>query len=169
MPLAREAQAISRAASGVFAGREGMRAVLSFPSFHPDVRSMKFFLYFLLFIPSVSWADQDSDFLSARDAFRAGNSARLATLAARLEDSPLEPYVTYYQLRLRWDAKSIAPIKAFLAREEDTPIIDQFRGEWLKHLAMKQALGRVRRRISEPHQHRCGADLLCTAMAAQDG
>jgi len=99
---------------------------------------MKFSLFFLLLIPSLSWADQDSDFLSAREAFRAGNLARLETLAARLQNSPLEPYLTYYQLRARWDAKNPPPIKAFLARVEDTPIIDQFRGEWLKHLAKKQ-------------------------------
>ena len=152
-------------AAGAFAGREGMRAVLSFPWFHPDVRSMKFFLYFLLFIPLVSWADQDSDFLSARDAFRAGNGARLAMLAARLKDSPLEPYVTYYQLRLHWDDKDNTPIRVFLAREEDTPVIDQFRVEWLKHLAMKQRWEEFTTGYS--HLINTDAELTCYALQWQ--
>lgn len=115
-----------------------MRAVLSFPTFYPDALSMKFFLFFLLLIPSVSRADMDADFMAAREAFRVGNSARLASLSARLKDTPLEPYITYYQLRMRWEDKDSAPIRAFLAREEDTPVIDQFRGEWLKLMAKKQ-------------------------------
>ncbi len=99
---------------------------------------MKFFLFILLLIPFVSRADLDADFMAARDAFRAGNSARLDKLSDRLKNSPLEPYITYYQLRMRWDDKDNAPIRAFLAREKNSPVVDQFRGEWLKQLAKKQ-------------------------------
>lgn len=99
---------------------------------------MKFVLLFLLFIPAVSMADQDEDFLSAREAFAKGDSARLERLAARLKNSALEPYLTYYQLRMHWDDKDDSAIRQFLSRSEDTPVIDQFRVEWLKHLGMHQ-------------------------------
>lgn len=99
---------------------------------------MKYLLYFLLLIPSSLRADIDTDFLTARDAFRSGNSTRLSRVSSRLQDTPLEPYVTYYQLRMRWQAKDSSPIRNFLAREADTPIIDQFRSEWLKYLAKRQ-------------------------------
>lgn len=99
---------------------------------------MKFFTILLLLFPTVSWADVDADFMSAREAFRVGNSAKLAVAAAKLKQTPLEPYVTYYQLRMGWEKKDSKPIKAFLARQEDTPVIDQMRSEWLKMLGKKQ-------------------------------
>lgn len=96
---------------------------------------MKFALFFLLFIPAVSMANPDEDFLAAREAFQKGNSAQLERMISRLKDSPLEPYLSYYQLRMHWDDKNVPPIKQFLARPVDSPVIDQFRNEWLKHLA----------------------------------
>jgi soluble lytic murein transglycosylase len=95
---------------------------------------MKFLLFILLLIPLGAIADQDSDYLAARDAFRAGNSARFETFAARLKGSPLEPYLAYYRLRLHLETADAATIRAFLARTDDTPVIDRLRGEWLKLL-----------------------------------
>jgi soluble lytic murein transglycosylase len=99
---------------------------------------MKFFLTLLLLIPAVSFANQDDDFLAARDAFRKGDGAQLERIAERLKNSPLEPYLTYYQLRMHWDEKDTSAIKQFLSRPVDTPVIDQFRSEWLKYLAKRQ-------------------------------
>ncbi|MBK9161039.1 MAG: lytic transglycosylase domain-containing protein [Nitrosomonadales bacterium] len=84
----------------------------------------------------------DSDFLAARDAFRAGNADKLGYYAKRLKKSPLEIYASYYQLRLDLDDAgarqypgSVAgKVADFLARPEDTPLVDQLRGEWLKLL-----------------------------------
>lgn len=99
---------------------------------------MKFFFFFLWLIPLVSMAGQDEDFLAARDAFRQGDGVKLERVSARLKNSLLEPYLTYYHLRLHWDDSDGAEIKQFLARVEDTPVIDQFRNEWLKHLGKRQ-------------------------------
>jgi len=99
---------------------------------------MKFLLFLLLFISLGAIADQDYDFLAARDAFRAGNAARLESYAARLKGSPLEPYLAYYRLRLRLETTDTATIQAFLARTDETPIIDRLRGEWLKTLGKKR-------------------------------
>ncbi len=96
---------------------------------------MKFILLLLLSMPLLSMATPESDFRAAREAFRVGHAARLAQAAAHLQDTPLEPYVTYYQLRLHWNTKDSAAIKAFLARNDESPVIDQFRGEWLEYLA----------------------------------
>lgn len=100
---------------------------------------MKFLLCLLLSLPLLSHADEDADFLALRDAFRKGDAAQVQKLAPRFARSPLEPYASYYALRLDWDAPQKRPeIKVFLARERDTPLIEQFRSEWLKHLAAEE-------------------------------
>jgi len=80
----------------------------------------------------------DVDFLAARDAFRVGDAVRLDRIAARLKHSPLEPYLAYYQLRMRLETADAATVQAFLARPDDTPMIDHMRAEWLKLLGKKQ-------------------------------
>lgn len=99
---------------------------------------MKFLLLFLLLITTTARADQNDDFLAARDAFRSGDASKLAILAQRLQHSPLEVYTAYYQLRMRLETTDIAQIRAYLARPDDTPLIDKMRAEWLKLLAKKQ-------------------------------
>ena len=80
----------------------------------------------------------DADFLAAHGAFRAGDSARLERFAQRLKKTPLEVYVSYYQLRLDLENADTGAVKKFLSRPEDTPMIDRLRGEWLKLLGKKQ-------------------------------
>lgn len=98
---------------------------------------MRLALLLLLALPVCALADQESDFHTAREAFSAGNAARLDKAAESLKDSPFELYVTYYQLRMRWDTKATAPVKLFLARNEESPVVDQFRGDWLKYLGKR--------------------------------
>ena len=106
---------------------------------------MRFILYFLLLIAAPALAGQDSDFLAARDAFRAGNAAKLENYAQRLKKSPLEAYVTYYQLHLSLEKAGAKPVlssvegavRDFLSRPEDTPMIDLLRVDWLKLLGKK--------------------------------
>ena len=107
---------------------------------------MRFILYLLLLVAAPALADQDADFLAARDAYRAGNPGQLERYAQRLKDSPLEVYVSYYllQMNLRKADARAAPgkvegaVKEFLARPEDTPMIGLLRAEWLKLLGKKQ-------------------------------
>ncbi len=93
---------------------------------------MKYFLIILLFIPVLATANQDEDFLAAREAYRAENVSRLERIAENFKNSPLEPYLTYYQLRLRMHTRNPEGLKEFLARPDDTPVIDQLRSQWLK-------------------------------------
>jgi len=83
-------------------------------------------------------ADQDADFLAANDAFRAGDRIKLQHFAQRLKNTPLEVYADYYLLRLSLDSADAETMKQFLSRPEDTPMIDQLRGEWLRVLGSKQ-------------------------------
>ena len=52
----------------------------------------------LLFIFVPAFAAPDDDFLAARDAFNARNSARLDQYANKLQEHPLAPFVRYWQL-----------------------------------------------------------------------
>ncbi len=99
---------------------------------------MRFLFLFILLMTTSVLADQDDDFLKARNAFREGNARQLAVLAARLKETPLEVYVAYYQLRLNLDTADANSVRAFLARPEDTPLIDRMRAEWLKMLGKKK-------------------------------
>lgn len=85
----------------------------------------------------ISAAD-DADFRAALDAFRAGDALKLERYAKRLKKSPLEAYVSYYQLRLNLENADPGMVESFLSRPEDTPMIDRLRGEWLKLLGKKQ-------------------------------
>ncbi len=99
---------------------------------------MRFFLFALLLLPALAHANEEADFLAARDAFRAGNKIKLEQLAEKLTRSPMEPYVTYYRLRLNLTTTDPSDIQAFLARPADTPVIDKLRSEWLKQLGKTQ-------------------------------
>ncbi|MEO8332179.1 MAG: transglycosylase SLT domain-containing protein [Gallionella sp.] len=99
---------------------------------------MRFILYFFLLVSAPVLADQDADFLAANDAFRAGNAVKLQQLAQRLKNTPLDVYVNYYQLRLDLNKAEPGAMIRFLSRPEDTPLIDQLRGEWLKLLGSRQ-------------------------------
>jgi len=92
----------------------------------------------LLFFSHTASANQDADFLAAREAFRVGDAVRLDRIAARLKSSSLEPYVAYYQLRLRLTTANHATIHKFLSRTDNTQIIHQLRMEWLKLLGQNQ-------------------------------
>ncbi|HXF65340.1 MAG TPA: transglycosylase SLT domain-containing protein [Burkholderiales bacterium] len=79
----------------------------------------------------------DEEFLAAREAFRVGNAARLETLARRLKGHLLEPYVAYWQLRLRLEEAGADEVRAFLAAHRDSPLSERLRNEWLKLLGRR--------------------------------
>jgi soluble lytic murein transglycosylase len=79
-------------------------------------------------------AAQDDDFLAAREAFRTARADRLDYYAARLRGYVLEPYVAYWQLRMRLDQASPADVRAFLATYGDTPVARSLLGDWLRLL-----------------------------------
>ncbi len=123
---------------------------------------MRFVLFLLLALPVCALADQESDFRSARDAFRTGNAPRLDKVAENLRHTPLEPYVTYYQLRLHWGVPAMPAITAFLARTDESPVVDQFRGEWLKYLGAHDSWDEFAKEY--PHLVNTDNELACYAL-----
>ena len=85
--------------------------------------------------PALSAADQA--FLTARDAARTGDRAKLDKLAPQLASHPLVAYVEYWQLaaRLRTDAAAATKFEEFQARYPDTYISDRLRLDWALALA----------------------------------
>ena len=83
-------------------------------------------------------AELDDDFLAAREAFQAGNAARLETHAQRLQGHLLEPYVAYWQLSLTLGEAAPEEVRAFLTANRGGPLAWQLRGEWLKALARRE-------------------------------
>ncbi len=126
---------------------------------------MRFFCVLLLLLPLTSYADEAQDLFAVRAAFNAKKEAPLLEAAKRLQDTPLEPYATYYQLRLHWDDKDTTDIHEYLAREEDTPVIDQFRGEWLKEMAKQKRWDEFA--AEYPYLINADAELTCHALSWQ--
>ncbi len=83
-------------------------------------------------------AAPDDDFLAAREAFRVGNAPRLESYAMRLRGHVLEPYVAYWQLKMRLEDAGADEVRAFLSAYRDGPLSEQLRSEWLKNLGRKQ-------------------------------
>jgi soluble lytic murein transglycosylase len=91
-----------------------------------------------LFSISIWAANPDEDFLAARDAFRTGDGRKLDLYAQRLKGYILEPYVTYWQLRMRLEESDPAELRAFMSANRDSPLSERLRNEWLKLLGRKQ-------------------------------
>jgi len=107
----------------------------------------------------------DADFLAARDAFRAGNAVRFERIAEHLKNSPLEPYLAYYRLRLQLETADASAVHAFLARTDDTPVIDRLRGEWLRLLGKRKQWDAFM--AEYPHLLNEDAELGCYALQAR--
>lgn len=99
---------------------------------------MKFLLLSLIFITNTALANQEDDFLAARDAFRVGDASKLDVLAQRLQHSQLEVYVAYYRLKLQLETADVSTIRDYLSRPDDSPLIDKMRADWLRVLGKKQ-------------------------------
>jgi len=84
--------------------------------------------------PVAANAANEDEFLSARDAFRAGDARKLDYHARRLNNYVLEPYVAYWQLRLRIEETSAAEVRRFLTLHADTPLSARILADWLRVL-----------------------------------
>jgi len=108
-------------------------------------------------------AQSDADVLRAKDAFDRGDPRRLDALAPALAGHILEPYVTYWQLKLGLDDADPAAVQAFLARNAGAPLADRLRVEWLKSLARRGSFDFYDQEIASV----VGDDLELACLAAQ--
>lgn len=67
----------------------------------------------------------DSDFLAAKAAYDRGDRARLDALAPALSAHVLEPYVTWWRMRLAIDTADAPTLRAFAARLAGSPLADR--------------------------------------------
>lgn len=76
----------------------------------------------------------DEAFVSAREAARVGDAKRLDQLLPRFQGHVLEPYVQYWRLRQRFEARDADEIRRYISTNADTYLSDQVRRDWLKLL-----------------------------------
>ena len=76
----------------------------------------------------------DDAFLAARDAARSGDSKKLDQIAPRFQGHVLEPYVQYWRLKIRFEARDPEEIRRYIYSNRDTPLSDHARRDWLKVL-----------------------------------
>lgn len=97
---------------------------------------MKYFFFSLmmLFFAASLSANQDNDFLSAREAFQKKNSLLLIHYATTLQEHELWPYVEYFQIRSIINAADSMTIQSFLSRHEGSLVADRLRSDWVKIL-----------------------------------
>ena len=101
--------------------------------------AVSLFVFPLLIVTATSVCAAATDpFLSARDAARAGDRAKLERLAPELQGHELEVYVDYWRLILDLDTTDPVTIRKFLARNENSYIAEKLRSDWLKQLGKKQ-------------------------------
>jgi len=89
----------------------------------------------LVAVPAL--AQQDDDFMAAREAFRVGSRAKLDPLASRLTGHTLYPYVAYWRIRQRIEEASASDVRDMIAYLADGPLSDRLRNDWLKVLGKR--------------------------------
>lgn len=92
-----------------------------------------------LALPALAQDGRDAAFLAARDAFRAGDRAKLERAAGQIGSHELAPYVENYQLRMGMDQGDFDVIRAFLRRQDGTYVAEKLRADWVRWLG-KRAL-----------------------------
>ena len=101
---------------------------------------MKFQALLLALFVSLPLFAQDSGesaYLSARDAFRAGNRLKLDRAAEQVGNYELAPYVENYQLRMNMEQGDSAAMRAFLARQEGNYVAEKLRADWIRWLGKR--------------------------------
>lgn len=96
-----------------------------------------FFLAFLLSSPLFAQDSRDSAFLAARDAFRAGDRARLERSAGQLGNHELAPYAENYLLRMNMEQGDPAALRDFFARNEGAFVTEKLRADWIRWLGKR--------------------------------
>lgn len=91
----------------------------------------------LLAAPCALAQTGDGGFLAAREAFRNGETVRLARLLGDLEGHELRPWAEYYLLRLKLDEENSGSVREFLARMEGSYPAEKLRGDWLRFLGKR--------------------------------
>lgn len=101
---------------------------------------MKFRLLLLSLSVSLPLLAQDGNdlaFLTARDAFRAGDRNKLEKATTQLGNHELAPYVENYRLRMWMDQGDANSMRAFLERNDKSYVAEKLRADWIRWLGKR--------------------------------
>jgi soluble lytic murein transglycosylase len=98
-----------------------------------------FLLALFLSFPVLAQDARDAAFISAREAFRVGDLARLDRAAAQIGPHELAPYVESYRLRMFMEQGDSATLRAFLERHDRTYMAEKLRADWIRWLGKRAA------------------------------
>jgi soluble lytic murein transglycosylase len=127
---------------------------------------MKSLFHILLVVPLLAFANpQDDQFLAAREAFRNGERARLARGLEALKGSEMQPWVEYWQLRLKLEDNQVGAIPEFLERQSGSYIAEKLRSDWLRWLGKQGAWTTFQQEY--PKLFQPDAELACYALQAR--
>ncbi len=85
----------------------------------------------------------DTAFLSARDAFRAGDRNKLERAAAQLGQHELAPYVENYRLRMYMEQGDSAALRNFLEKNDKSYVAEKLRTDWIRWLGKRSLWNEV--------------------------
>jgi soluble lytic murein transglycosylase len=88
-------------------------------------------------LPVFAQDSRDTNFLYARDAFRAGDRNKLERNAAMLGNHELAPYVENYQLRMNMDQGDSVALRSFFERYERSYVVEKLRADWIRWLGKR--------------------------------
>ncbi|MFZ2971877.1 MAG: transglycosylase SLT domain-containing protein [Ferribacterium limneticum] len=79
----------------------------------------------------------DTAFLTARDAFRAGNITKLERASSQLGNHELAVYVESYRLRMWMEQGDPNNLRDFLQRNEGSYVAEKLRADWIRWLGKR--------------------------------
>jgi soluble lytic murein transglycosylase len=89
---------------------------------------------FPLALSAAGVSSQEKALLAARDAFLAGDGAKLTRQAEKVRGHVLDPYVRFWKLRLHLEEAEPDELRDFLSRNKGTALAEQLRRDWLRIL-----------------------------------
>ena len=108
---------------------------------------MKFHVLVLLGLslafPLLAQDGNDLAFLTARDAFRAGDRNKLERATSQLGNHELASYVENYRLRMWMDQGDSASMRSFFERNEKSYVAEKLRADWIRWLGKRSAWNEV--------------------------
>lgn len=107
---------------------------------------MKFRLFLLslsLALPVFAQDSRDTAFLTARDAFRAGDRNKFERAASQVGNHELAPYIESFRLRMWMDQGDFANIREFLERNDQTYVAEKLRADWIRWLGKRSTWNEV--------------------------
>lgn len=78
------------------------------------------------------------NFLAAENSLKRGDLKTYRQLKQKLHDYPLVPYLEYQEIKQKLSSQRPEIVRAFLRKQNNTPLSSLLLREWLKHLAKRQ-------------------------------